>query len=108
MSLMFFSCSTLYALLSDLPPSTRASVASIAFDGTSATAMLVQRSTGAVLAPAKLYNESQEDAAVQRVKVLQAVQCMQHQQNSLGMTYARTSDFFSARIQNDGFEDFGF
>lgn len=69
-----FFRSTLYALLSDLPPSTRESIASIAFDGTSATAMLVQRSTGAVLAPAKLYNESQEEAAVQRVKVLQAVQ----------------------------------
>ncbi|MEW5307271.1 MAG: hypothetical protein WDW36_009678 [Sanguina aurantia] len=50
------------------PPSTRSAIASIAFDGTSATAMLVQRSTGRSLAPAKLYNESQGEQAVQRVK----------------------------------------
>jgi len=58
----------LASLLASLPPDVRARAAAVAFDGTSATAMLVGRASGAVLAPPKLYNESQAAAAVARAK----------------------------------------
>jgi hypothetical protein len=47
----------------------RQRVQSIAFDGTSATAMLIDRRDGSVLAAPKLYNEGQPDAAVAAVHV---------------------------------------
>lgn len=59
----------LYELLQALPWDVRQGVASLAIDGTSATAMLVDRSTSAVLAPARLYNEAQPAEAVAAAKV---------------------------------------
>ena len=44
-------------------------MSAIAIDGTSATAMLVDRASGEVLAPAKLYNESQGADSVAWAKV---------------------------------------
>jgi hypothetical protein len=61
--------SMLFQLLAGLPQEQLGQVASIAFDGTSATALLVDRDSGALLAPAKLYNEAQGAAAVQAAKV---------------------------------------
>lgn len=59
----------LYELISSIPAELRAELASIAIDGTSATAMLLDRSSGQVLAPAKLYNESQPAGSVAAAKV---------------------------------------
>jgi sugar (pentulose or hexulose) kinase len=59
----------LFDLLAAIPPELRAELASIAIDGTSATALLLDRASGHVLAPAKLYNEAQPAAAVAAAKV---------------------------------------
>lgn len=61
----------LFGLLSSLPEPARRSVASLAIDGTSATAMLVDAGSGRVLAPPKLYNEAQGPEAVAAAKVRQ-------------------------------------
>ena len=53
-----------------LPPATRARVAALAIDGTSATTLLVDARSGAVLAPPKLYNEAQGGEAVARARAL--------------------------------------
>lgn len=53
------SCRTLYRLLDAIPDDVKQLIVSLAFDGTSATALLLDRRTGAVLQPPKLYNESQ-------------------------------------------------
>ena len=50
---------TLFTLLDDLPVDVKSRVARMAFDGTSGTALLLDRNTGAILQPAKLYNEKQ-------------------------------------------------
>ena len=50
---------TLFTLLDDLPVDVKSRVARMAFDGTSGTALLLDRNTGAMLQPAKLYNEKQ-------------------------------------------------
>ena len=47
----------------------RTAAAAVAFDGTSATALLLDATSGEQLAPPKLYNESQEAAVVRRVQV---------------------------------------
>ncbi len=59
----------LFELICGLPPAVRSQVSAIAIDGTSATAMLVDRTTGKVLAPTKLYNESQGPDSVAQAKV---------------------------------------
>jgi hypothetical protein len=59
----------LYELISSIPAELRAELASIAIDGTSATAMLLDKASGQVLAPAKLYNESQPEGSVAAAKV---------------------------------------
>ena len=59
----------LFSLLSSLPAEARARVASLAIDGTSATAMLVDANSGRALAPPKLYNEAQGAEAVAAAKV---------------------------------------
>jgi hypothetical protein len=66
--------SVLFELLSDLEPGTRSRVASLAFDGTSATALIVDPRDCAPLAPAELYNKAQSKdvAAAARVRAVRA------------------------------------
>ncbi len=52
-----------------MPLELRAELVSIAIDGTSATAMLLDKHSGQVLAPVKLYNESQSESSVAAAKV---------------------------------------
>lgn len=59
----------LFELIAALPQDVIANIGSIAIDGTSATALLADAHTGQVLAPAKLYNEAQGEAAVTAAKV---------------------------------------
>lgn len=59
----------LFELIAALPTDVVANTHSIAIDGTSSTALLVDAATGTVLAPAKLYNEAQGPAAVAAAKV---------------------------------------
>jgi hypothetical protein len=59
----------LFELLASLPAPARGRVASLAIDGTSATALLLDVGSGAVLAPPKLYNEAQGPEAVAAAKV---------------------------------------
>lgn len=59
----------LFDLLASLPAPAREQIASIAIDGTSATAMLVDAVSGEVLAAPKLYNEAQGPEAVAAAKV---------------------------------------
>jgi hypothetical protein len=47
----------------------RSNAKRIAFDGTSATALIVNSKSGEVLVDAKLYNEAQPQAAVQAAVV---------------------------------------
>lgn len=58
----------LFELLSGFHAHQRSQVRGLSFDGTSATAMLVDRGTGRVLTPAKLYNEAQSKEAVSLAK----------------------------------------
>lgn len=62
-------CSSLWALLDQLPAGVRQAAAAVAIDGTSATALLLDAATGAQLVAPKLYNESQEPEIVRLVKV---------------------------------------
>jgi sugar (pentulose or hexulose) kinase len=62
-------CRALFDLLSQLPAEVKGRIQRIAIDGTSATTILLDKSTGIVLAPAKLYNESQEDSCVRAAAV---------------------------------------
>lgn len=59
----------LFELIAALPADVRSRVTSVAFDGTSATALLVDAASGKVLAPAKLYSEAQGPDAVQAAQV---------------------------------------
>jgi sugar (pentulose or hexulose) kinase len=59
----------LFELITRLPPDVTRVIQAVAFDGTSATALLVDAATGRVLAPAKLYNEAQGGDAVDMAKV---------------------------------------
>eukprot|EP00884_Botryococcus_braunii_P014144 jgi/Botrbrau1/22730/Bobra.0132s0068.1 len=61
---------TLYRLLDAIPSDVKQLIVSLAFDGTSATALLLDRRTGAVLQPPKLYNESQSSEIVNKAKVI--------------------------------------
>ena len=61
--------SALFSNFEELGSSVRQRVVSIAIDGTSATALLVDRREGTMLAAPKLYNEGQPDAAVAAVHV---------------------------------------
>jgi D-ribulokinase len=60
----------LFGLLEELPVDVVSRVAALAFDGTSATSMLIDRATGDSLTAPKLYNESQGAAALSAVQVL--------------------------------------
>lgn len=63
-------CSALWQLLEQLTDQAVLSdVRRIAIDGTSATAILLDRRSGAILADAKLYNEAQPAKAVKRAVV---------------------------------------
>eukprot|EP00892_Ulva_mutabilis_P009214 jgi/Ulvmu1/6665/UM003_0303.1 len=57
-------------LLQQLPGDLKQQTKRLAFDGTSATAMLLDRHTGAVLEPPKLYNEVQPQASVEATAAL--------------------------------------
>uniref|UniRef100_A0A7S3UGI4 D-ribulose kinase n=1 Tax=Picocystis salinarum TaxID=88271 RepID=A0A7S3UGI4_9CHLO len=59
---------TMMGLLGDVPREIRERTVSIAIDGTSATALLVDEATGEVLTRPKMYNEAQEADVVERVK----------------------------------------
>lgn len=56
-------CRALMDLLDQVPGELKRRTARIAFDGTSATALLLDSSTGDVLEPPKLYNEAQPEAS---------------------------------------------
>eukprot|EP00877_Chromochloris_zofingiensis_P014222 jgi/Chrzof1/9053/Cz03g34110.t1 len=58
----------LYQLTTSIPADICQHVAAVAFDGTSATAMLVDQQNGQMLAPVKLYNASQSSEAVAAAK----------------------------------------
>ncbi|WIA31867.1 hypothetical protein OEZ86_002732 [Tetradesmus obliquus] len=60
----------LFELVAALPQDVVANVGAVAFDGTSATAMLVDAATGRQLAPPKLYNEAQGAEAVAAAKAI--------------------------------------
>jgi len=62
-------CRVLFELIAALPATVTSQVQAIAFDGTSSTALLVDATTGQVLAPPKLYDEGQGSDAVQAAKV---------------------------------------
>jgi hypothetical protein len=51
-----------------VPPDQRRHIRSIAVDGTSSTALLIDGETGQVLAEPKLYNEVQPDWAVEHAR----------------------------------------
>eukprot|EP00894_Picocystis_sp_ML_P004948 jgi/Pico_ML_1/55465/g1144.t2 len=57
---------TMVGLLGDVPREIRERTVSIAIDGTSATALLVDEATGEVLTTPKMYNEAQEADVVER------------------------------------------
>ena len=65
----------LFDLLAALDPEVMARVVSLAIDGTSATTLLLDADTGALLQPPKLYNEAQAPAIVQQVKASDLAQC---------------------------------
>jgi sugar (pentulose or hexulose) kinase len=60
----------LWSLLAALPRAPRARVAALAVDGTSATALLVDAGSGALLAPPRLYNEAQPAPAAARAAAI--------------------------------------
>lgn len=62
-------CRALFDLLGRIPNEVISKVERVAFDGTSATTILLDSSSGAILADAKLYNEAQDDAVVQAAAV---------------------------------------
>jgi sugar (pentulose or hexulose) kinase len=62
-------CRVLFELVAALPQDVVSDVGAVAFDGTSATAMLVDAATGQQLAAPKLYNEAQGAEAVAAAKV---------------------------------------
>lgn len=57
-------------LLEQIPAEVKSEARRLAFDGTSATAILLDADTGSVLENAKLYNEAQPQASVTAAKVL--------------------------------------
>jgi hypothetical protein len=70
--------SALFSNLEKLGSSVRRRLQSIAIDGTSATALLVDRRDGAVMVAPKLYNEGQPDAAVAEVHVSTGINTCEH------------------------------
>ena len=62
-------CSALTSLLQQVPADVKNAAQRLAFDGTSATVLLVDRGSGEVIADAKLYNEAQPEACVAAAKV---------------------------------------
>lgn len=66
---------TLLDLLRQLPQDLKRSIRCICIDGTSSTALLVDERRGDVLAPTKLYNESQTTERLTAVKVRAAATC---------------------------------
>jgi sugar (pentulose or hexulose) kinase len=59
----------LFSLIAALPIAVTSQVQAVAVDGTSSTSMLVDSTTGRVLAAPKLYDEAQGPEAVQAAKV---------------------------------------
>ena len=57
------------AVLAKLPQQVKAHIQTVAVDGTSSTALLVDGRTGRMLAPPKMYFESQSAEAVEAVRV---------------------------------------
>lgn len=74
-SLFVFVCKppwvhrVLFELIASLEPAVRSAVTSVAFDGTSATALLVDPRDGTPLTAPKLYNEPQGQYVVAAAKV---------------------------------------
>lgn len=64
------SRSALYRLLDAVPAEQRGRIAALAIDGTSATTLLIDGSSGRCLAPPKMYNEAQGADAVARTEVI--------------------------------------
>lgn len=62
-------CRALYTLFEGISDEIKARIVRIAFDGTSATSLLVDRDSGAVLTAPKLYNEAQPSASVELAAV---------------------------------------
>ena len=60
--------SALWKLLASIPAEQRRRIASLAIDGTSATTLLIDGSSGRCLAPPKMYHEVQPAAVVARAK----------------------------------------
>lgn len=60
----------LFGLLDAIPADVKARVATIAIDGTSSTALLLDADTGEELAPPKMYNEAQAPEIVALVKAM--------------------------------------
>ncbi|GLI67893.1 hypothetical protein VaNZ11_012217 [Volvox africanus] len=60
----------LFELIGSLDPAVRSSIKSVAFDGTSATALLVDPRDGTPLAPPKLYNEAQAKDIIVAAKAI--------------------------------------
>ena len=65
----------LLKLLADLPQDVKDHVTRLCIDGTSSTALLVDRRRGDVLAPTKIYNEDQGSGPLEAIKV---GQCYSH------------------------------
>mmetsp|Transcript_4550 Transcript_4550/g.8285 ORF Transcript_4550/g.8285 Transcript_4550/m.8285 type:complete len:267 (-) Transcript_4550:808-1608(-) len=60
----------LWGLIAELPAEVAAAVRAVAVDGTSATTMLIDEVDGALLAPAKLYDEAQDATVTAIVKAM--------------------------------------
>lgn len=58
----------IFHLVSDIPNDIKSEIASIAIDGTSATAVLIDGTTGEMMTYPKMYNEAQDKDIVQLVK----------------------------------------
>lgn len=67
------SCRALLKLLAELPQDIKGHVTRLCIDGTSSTALLVDRRRGDVLAPTKIYNEDQGSRPLEAIKVVTAL-----------------------------------
>lgn len=63
------TCRAFYSIIDQIPEHMRQHVKRVAVDATSPTVVLIDRASGAVLEPAKLYHEAQPPAAVQAAVV---------------------------------------
>ena len=60
----------LFQLLDSIPEGIKSRISSVAIDGTSATTLLIDSTTGELIQPPKMYSEAQDPAIVQRVKAM--------------------------------------